>query len=89
MPGDVPVPIAESGWGGFWLDVMERWGLCGEEISYPNPGGMLGGLRMGLLVSFFSSLHLEVAVYFNFQNIDVTAWKTGKAKLADSSPSHI
>lgn len=80
--------------GSFRLEVMERWGLSGEQI--PDPGGMLGGWggqrgsgwAPGLLPPPLLPPTFESG-YFNFRNVDVTAWKTGKAKLAESSPACI
>lgn len=41
---------------------------------------------MAPLALIFSFPHLKAAIYFNFQNMDVKGWKTGKAKWAESSP---
>lgn len=92
MPRDVLVPLTAWSWGQFLAGGAGALGVEWGEDTLPEFWGVLGGpeaLGMGLGIFLFSSLHLEAAIYFNFQNTYVTAWKTGKAKLAESSPHRI
>lgn len=66
-----------------------EWG----EGILPESQGMLGGaegLRMGPWAwGFFPSPHLKAPIYPNCPTLDITAWRTGKAKLAGSRPGHV
>lgn len=79
---------SQCGTGGSLAGTEEALGVEWGGNTVPKPWGMLGAARDGSLgTDVFLPSHLKAAVCFNFQNVDVRSWKTGKAKQAESGPA--